>query len=146
PGQAEAELARVLGLQRRVAAPPGVDLVPDVAVLRAVGDVVAVGIDAALFRAVAHHHAGAVVGDVLGGERALAVHVGQRRGTEALAGGGAQGQVAQRLPAQRDLRGDVAAVVAVAVVARGQGDVEAARDREQPFGVRGVDLARARGR
>src|SRR5690606_26907368 len=52
---------------------------------------------------------------------------------EALAVGTTEGQGLQRLPAEGNLRREVAAVVAVVVVTAGDGDVEGAGERQQPL-------------
>ena len=64
----------------------------------------------------------------------------QRRSAEAFAVRTAQGQAVQRLPAGRDLRCEIAAVVAVFIVTAGDVDLEGRGDREQHFEVGGLDV------
>src|SRR3546814_2372731 len=67
----------------------------------------------------------------------------QGRGNEAAAHGATQGQAVDRVPAQRDLRGEVGAVVGVLLVAAGDVGFQRAGERQQHFRVDRADLAAA---
>src|SRR5690606_37058249 len=114
PHEADGPLGRLLRGQVRVGLEVGVDL--QRAVVR-----------------LAQHLAGHRVVDRLGREGGLLGQDVQTRGTEALAVGTTEGQGLQRLPAEGNLRREVAAVVAVVVVTAGDGDVEGAGERQQPL-------------
>src|SRR3546814_1176281 len=67
----------------------------------------------------AEEQAGGRIEDWIGRERRFLGNDVQGRGDEAAAHGATQGQAVDRMPAQRDLRGEVVAVVGVLLVAAG---------------------------
>ncbi len=130
--EADGGLARMLGLQRRVAAGRHRHLRRTV-------------------RRQTRHRAALGVGELLVPERhdrgrLRRVQLGQRRRSNSGPGRGAQQQRLQRPPAQRGLGADAGAEVAVVVGAHGQLRIERVHHGQDQFGVERLGLTRTRTR